>query len=110
MSSVFINTSLEDTDQWLSALKLHSKALKKPQTLVVWSNPRESFFFFFGLFRVASAAYGGSQARGLIRTVAIGLCHSNEDPLSEATDGTHNLKVPSRICFCCAMTGTPRDS
>ena len=28
-------------------------------------------------------------------------------PLSEIRDRTHNLMVPSRICFCCAMMGTP---
>ena len=27
--------------------------------------------------------------------------------LSETRDGTHNLMVPSQICFHCAMTGTP---
>ena len=30
------------------------------------------------------------------------------NPLSEARDRTHNLMVPSRIPFHCAMTGTPR--
>ena len=40
------------------------------------------FFFFFGLFafsRAAPTAYGGSQARGLIRAVAASLrqSHSN---------------------------------
>ena len=30
-------------------------------------------FFFFGLFRATPTAYGGSQARGLIRAVAAGL-------------------------------------
>ena len=29
------------------------------------------------------------------------------NPLSEARDRTHNLMVPSQICFHCAMTGTP---
>ena len=29
------------------------------------------------------------------------------NPLSKARDQTHNLMVPSRICFCCAATGTP---
>ena len=29
------------------------------------------------------------------------------NPLSEARDRIHNLMVPSRIRFCCAMTGTP---
>ena len=38
------------------------------------------FFFFFGLFafsRAAPSTYGGSQAKGPIRAVAAGLCHSN---------------------------------
>ena len=34
-------------------------------------------FFFFCLFTAAPAAYGGSQARGLIGTVAAGLHHSH---------------------------------
>ena len=29
------------------------------------------------------------------------------NPLSEARDRTCNLMVPSQMCFCCAMTGTP---
>ena len=38
-----------------------------------------TFFFFFGLFRAVTVAYGGSQARGRIGTVATSLyhCHSN---------------------------------
>ena len=41
------------------------------------------------------------------------LCHSSWqcwilNPLSKARDQTHNLMVPSRICFHCAMTGTPQ--
>ena len=42
-----------------------------------------SFFsFFFCLFSATSAAYGGSQGRGLIGAVATGLrhSHSNGDP------------------------------
>ena len=31
-------------------------------------------------------------------------------PLREARDQTCNLMVPSRICFHCAMMGTPQDS
>ena len=34
-------------------------------------------FLFFWLFRVAPAAYGGSQARGPVVAVAAGLCHSH---------------------------------
>ena len=29
------------------------------------------------------------------------------NPLSEARDQTYNLMIPSRICFCCSMMGTP---
>ena len=76
------------------------------------------FLLFFGLFRAAPVAYGGSQARGLIGAAAAGLpqSHSNAgsepylqptpqltanqilNPLSKARDPTHNLMVPSRIC------------
>ena len=74
-------------------------------------------FFFFGLFafsRAASAAYGGSQARGLIGDIAAGQHHSHSyagseplvcnhnsqqhqilNPLCGARDRTHNLMVPS---------------
>ena len=73
-------------------------------------------------------AYGGSQARGLIGATAAGLRHSHSssgsepclqptphsswqcqihNPLSEARNRTHNLMVPSQICFCCTKTGTP---
>ena len=41
-----------------------------------------TFFFFFGLFafsRVTPTAYGGSQARGLIRAIAAGLHHSHSN-------------------------------
>ena len=44
------------------------------------------FFFFFCLFafsRAAPAAYGGSQARGQIRTTTAGLCQSHSNVGSE---------------------------
>ena len=41
------------------------------------------FFFFFCIFRAAPAAYGGSQARGLIGAVAAGLHHSHSNMGSE---------------------------
>ena len=44
------------------------------------------FFFFFGLFafsKAAPTARGGSQARGLIRDVAVGLCQCNRNLGSE---------------------------
>jgi len=89
-----------------------------------------NFFIVFVLCvcvfsRAAYVAYGGSQAKGLIRAVATGLHqgHNNSgseprlrptpqltatpDPLSEARDQTHNLMVPGRFHFYCATTGTP---
>jgi len=39
--------------------------------------------FFFGLFRAAPAAYGGSQARGLIGAVAASPHHSHSNARSE---------------------------
>ena len=85
------------------------------------------FFLFFLLFRTTPAAYGGSQARCLTGATASGLCYSHSmqdpshvcnlhyssrqrwilNPLSEARNRTCDLIVPSRIRFCCAMTGTP---
>ena len=82
--------------------------------------------FVFCPFRVTPTTYGGSQARGPIGAVTAGLrqSHSNTNPrysgklhhsswqcwilnpLSKARDWTHNLMVPSWICFHCAMTGT----
>ena len=40
------------------------------------------------------------------------LLHSSQqcqilNPLNEARDRTHDLTVPSRICFHCTKTGTP---
>ena len=86
------------------------------------------FFFFFVFFRAAPSAYGGSHARGPIRTVAAGLHHSHShtrsepwlwpiyhssqhcrilNPLSEARDRTHVLMNISQIRVCWAATGTP---
>ena len=48
--------------------------------------PSFFFFFFFGFFifsRAVPAAYGGSQARGLIGAVAAGLCHSHSNARSK---------------------------
>ena len=44
-----------------------------------------SFFFFFVFcpFRATPAAYGGSQARGLIQAIAASLCHSHSNARSE---------------------------
>ena len=42
-----------------------------------------AFFCLFALSRAASAAYGGSQARGQIGAVATGLCQSHSNVGSE---------------------------
>ena len=45
---------------------------------------RVTFFWsFFFLLRAEPAAYGGSQAKGLIRVVASSLCHSHSNAISE---------------------------
>ena len=88
-------------------------------------------FFFFLLFRVTLAAYGGSQARGLIRATAVVLCqsHSNAEselhlcvlhlssqqcqilnPLSEARERTHNLMDTRWMHLHCPTMGTPHVS
>ena len=41
------------------------------------------FFVCFLFFRAAPEAYGGFQARGLIRAVAAGLCHSHGNARSK---------------------------
>ena len=43
----------------------------------------DSKLFFFVFSRVAPMAYGGSQARVLIRAVAASLCQSNSNARSE---------------------------
>ena len=85
-----------------------------------------SFFFFQG----RTAAYGSSQARNWIKTVATSLCHSHSyshvgsspacdlhhsswqcqilHPLSEAGDQSHILMDARRVRYRCAAIGTPR--
>ena len=40
-------------------------------------------FCLFAFSRATAKAYGGSQARGLIRAVAAGLCHSHSNARSD---------------------------
>ena len=42
-------------------------------------------YLFFYLFRAVPAAYGCSQARGLVRAVATGLCQSHNNAKSKLT-------------------------
>ena len=82
------------------------------------------FFFFFCLFRATPAAYGSSQARGLIRASAAVHRHVGSGPhlwpipqlttmldpqptLSEARDRTHVLMDTSRVHFCWTTTEIP---
>ena len=77
--------------------------------------------------RAMPMAFGISQVRGQIDALAAGLHHGQAtpdlsrsfdlhhssrqcrilNPLNKARDQTHNLRVPSRICFRCATMGTP---
>ena len=81
-----------------------------------------SFFFFLGLhlLHMEVPRLGvKSELQLPAHTIATqdlsyvcNLYHSSRQcqilsPLSEIRDRTHNLMVPSRICFCCAMMGTP---
>ena len=81
--------------------------------------------YFVLLFMATLMVYGGSQARGLIGATTAGHSHSNTgskphlrpthssqkrkilNPLSKTRDWTCNLIVPSWICFCYTMKGTP---
>ena len=47
------------------------------------TNDVEHLIFFFCLFKTAPVAYGGSQARGLIRAVAAGLRQNHSNAGSE---------------------------
>ena len=40
-------------------------------------------FLFVRFFRAVHTAFGGSQARGLTRAIAAGLCHSRSNARSE---------------------------
>ena len=44
---------------------------------------RSWIFFFCLFFRASSMTCGGSQARGLVRATAAGLCHSHSNARSE---------------------------
>ena len=46
-------------------------------------NSQKFFFVFFVFSRAVSMAYGGYQARGLIRALASGLCQSHNNAVSK---------------------------
>ena len=58
-------------------------------------------FFFFCLFRVTPAAYGGSQARGQIGVAAASLCHSH----SNAGSLTHWARPGIKPAFSWILVG-----
>ena len=54
-----------------------------PESLINFAAAAASFFFSFGIFRATPEAYGISQAKGRIGTIAAGLCHSHSSVRSE---------------------------
>ena len=75
----------------------HSCSLS-PQFPLPWV---KTFFFFFCLFRVTPAAYGGSQARGQIGVAAASLCHSH----SNAGSLTHWARPGIKPAFSWILVG-----
>ena len=77
MASAICLAAQPEWPEWLQLAEPISFCVVSHHTLV-WP---ELFYLSFFLFRVVSAAYGGSQARGPIEAVATGLCqsHSNRD-------------------------------
>jgi len=61
----------------------YKPSLKHSSARTMWSAGDDYYFFVFCLFSAALAAYGGSQARGRIATVAAGLCHSHSNARSK---------------------------
>ena len=91
----------------------HGKFPMIEEKLARYNRIKDKFYFIlsFCLFRAAPMAYGSSQPRDRIGTVATGLHHSSQqcrilNPLSGATDRTRNLMVPCRIRFRCGIMGT----
>jgi len=69
----------------LSSIEFYPKRLHRIHCVVQQDLISYTGFFFlvFAFSRGAPMAYGGSQARGLIGTVATGLCKSNSNMGSE---------------------------
>ena len=59
------------------------------------------YLFIYCLFRAAPTAYGGSQARGLIRAVATSLRHSHSKARSEPSETYTILNILIRIFTLC---------
>ena len=56
---------------------------KKIHKMGLLDKVSDDFFFFFVFSRAAPEAYGGSQARGLIGAIAVGLHQSHSNSGSE---------------------------
>ena len=54
-----------------------------PHLLRIIAVTRKAHFFFFGLFKAAPMACGGSQARSQIEAVVTGLHHGHSNARSE---------------------------
>ena len=73
------------------------------------------FYFIFCLFKVASVAYGSSQARGWFGAAAASLCHSHSNtrseprlwPTQQVRDWTASSWILVQFLTCWAMMGTP---
>ena len=59
------------------AQEMAKKKKKKLHTTIL------RILIYIWLFRAALLAYGGSQARGVVRAAAAGLCHSHSNARSE---------------------------
>ena len=69
------------SDSWSRVCFSNMSQLMLMLMLLV-QGPLYLFIFYFAFSRAAPAAYGGSQAKGLIRAVAAGLCHSHSNARS----------------------------
>ena len=69
--------------QWWFSLGVWNESILFYSYNVVFNGLCYFLFFVFSLFRAASAAYGGSQARGLIGAVATSLHHSHSNVRSK---------------------------
>jgi len=68
---------------WPSGFAELASSLPSPSRLEFWRIFIFYFILFFVFSRAAPVAYGGSQARGLIRAVATSLCPSHGNKRSE---------------------------
>ena len=64
-------------------LFINSTSLLKSKKKIIKCNILSTGKFVFCLFRATPAAYGGSQARGQIGAVAVGLHHSHHNTRSK---------------------------